>query len=293
MNFLLLIILIIKSISCQQPPKIQETPIQLNQEFQNNFLSADYYQPPGLNNYFPPNNQFPSNNYYPPTNSYPTWNYCVPPQLSPTYYVCPEPFYFFNYEPLLMSNTDADDRKARLNKFADYFFAQPFPSIHQQQSPPPPPPPPPPPAGFQPPSSFPVGGGFPPLPSHFPSFYPSRPTEPIKPVKPNEQIPEAQAQASPNITTQSLRQLDGPIWEILKQTYDKCCPLNRNRMRPIQTRDEISLYQRLFNSYGKLNNTLQGQGIYGIIENFDAFQSMDSNPINPSHVQLLSSSGIS
>jgi hypothetical protein len=81
------------------------------------------------------------------------------------------------------------------------------------------------------------------------------------------------------------------VWEILKQTYDKCCPLNRNRLKPIQTRDEISLYQRLFNSYGKFNNTLQGQGIYGIIENFDAFQSMDSNAMNPASVQILSSSG--
>jgi hypothetical protein len=67
--------------------------------------------------------------------------------------------------------------------------------------------------------------------------------------------------------------------------------LNRNRLKPIQTRDEISLYQRLFNSYGKFNNTLQGQGIYGIIENFDAFQSMDSNAMNPASVQILSSSG--
>jgi hypothetical protein len=300
----LIIFLLIKSFLCQVPPPTkqlepvdveeeifsQEKPIQSNKEFQdlnqNNFLQNDFYQS-ALNNYFPPNSQFPSfNNYYPPSNSYPTWNFCIPPQLSPTYYVCPEPFYFFQYEPLLMSNTDADDRKARLNKFSEYFYAQPYPPSHHPSNQPPsaypnppsPYPPPPPPPGFQ---------------SPFPSFFPSSP--PIMQHRPQEgQNPQAQAQQSgdkANSTIQQLRLLDGPVWEILKQTYDKCCPLNRNRLKPIQTRDEISLYQRLFNSYGKFNNTLQGQGIYGIIENFDAFQSMDSNAMNPASVQILSSSG--
>jgi hypothetical protein len=253
-NFLLLIYLI-KSIFCE--PRIYETfkdvPIKQSQPLQ---IKQDFYnlqQPP---NYFPPNSIFPGanyptfNNYYPPTNSYPTWNYCIPPQLSPTYYVCPEPFYFFQYEPLLTSNMNEAERKAKANKFSSYFYAQ------SPQAPP---------------------------PSQYPPFFLSKPTE----------YPEYQAQTAPNITAQPLGPLlDGPIWEILKQTYEKCCPLNRNRLKPIQTRDEISLYQRLFNSYGKLNNTLQGQGIYGIIENFDAFQSLDSTAQNPSSVQILSSSGM-
>lgn len=310
MKSIFLLLTIIKICLCQSPTKpdtegeqdqqqqqsLKEQPIQLNQEFQNlnqnNFIPNDFYQS-ALNNYFPPSNQFPSfNNYFPPSNSYPTWNFCIPPQLSPTYYVCPEPFYFFQYEPLLMSNTDADERKARLNKFSDYFYAQPYPPNHPvfsqpsqpAQQPPPSPYPqqpfPQPPPGFQ-------GSPFPP-------YFPSRPPfqQPQPPT--DSQNPQSQAQqgGSSNTTTQPLRQLDGPVWEILKQTYDKCCPLNRNRLKPIQTRDEISLYQRLFNSYGKFNNTLQGQGIYGIIENFDVFQSMDSNAINAASVQILSSSGI-
>lgn len=82
--------------------------------------------------------------------------------------------------------------------------------------------------------------------------------------------------------------LQGPVWDIFKQTYDKCCPLNRNSLKVNQVDDEFELYQKLFNSFGVLNNSIQGQGIYGLVEYFNPFQQNDMNKFS---VQILSSSG--
>jgi hypothetical protein len=92
-------------------------------------------------------------------------------------------------------------------------------------------------------------------------------------------------QSSSSQTKYSLR---GPVWDIFKQTYDKCCPLNRKSLKTNQVDNEFELYQKLFNSFGVLNNSIQGQGIYGLIEYNNPFQQNDMNKFS---IQILSSSG--
>lgn len=278
-------------------------PIHLQSEqLKNNYLPTNFYQSP-LNNYLPPDTLFPSspslgggsiaggggnypfyNSYNPPTNSYPQWNYCIPPQVSPTYYVCPEPFYFFEYEPLISSANVANEEEAKARKnqfnFADFILSPYFTTQ-------------------KPPNQVPLQPQNPSIEPPQQPFFPSKPPSiPLHPQQPpyaqpqtsNENEPEYRPQTSPNATITSSP-VHGPAWQIIRQAYERCCPLNRNRLKPVQTSDEFSLYQRLFDSFGKLNNTLRGQGIYGIIENFNAFQNFEGDSQNPFSVPVLTSSG--
>ena len=90
-----------------------------------------------------------------------------------------------------------------------------------------------------------------------------------------------------------VNNIDGPFWQIFSQSYEKCCPLNRNRLKTVPVRDENALQQQIFNSFSNQTHILffQSQGMFAIIELFNQFQQFDTNSFNPYAVQVLSSSG--
>ena len=89
----------------------------------------------------------------------------------------------------------------------------------------------------------------------------------------------------------SFAGIDGPVWQIFKQSYDKCCPFNRLALRTVHLKDDFALFQRFFSSFGTQNGSVFGQGAYATLEFMNQFQQFDANSLNPSTVPVLSSSG--
>ena len=96
--------------------------------------------------------------------------------------------------------------------------------------------------------------------------------------------------------------LHGPIWNILRQTYETCCPINNFKNKPlksIKVLDEKILYEKILNSYShEITNSMahptinlytqNTTGIFGILENFDT----ENSPSDSFKIQVLYSSGI-
>lgn len=87
--------------------------------------------------------------------------------------------------------------------------------------------------------------------------------------------------------------IEGPFWIVFSQAYEKCCPLNSNRIKPVQLKSQSSFNRELFDSFSNQTHIInfQSQGMFGIIELFNQFQQFDANSFNPHSVQILSSSG--
>lgn len=95
--------------------------------------------------------------------------------------------------------------------------------------------------------------------------------------------------------------LHGPIWNILRQTYETCCPINNFKNKPlkaIKVPDEKALYNKIMNSYRYeiINSmafpnpnlyTQNTTGMFGILENSEE----ENIPGDSFKVQVLYSPG--
>ena len=106
--------------------------------------------------------------------------------------------------------------------------------------------------------------------------------------KESSKSPKFQAQVSP-----VDNKIDGPFWQIFSQSYEKCCPLNKNRLKTNHVKDDAALYEQIYNSFSNQTHIIffQSQGMFAILELFNEFQQFDTNSFNPYAVQVLSSSG--
>lgn len=176
-------------------------------------------------------------------NQYP---YYVPPLQ--TYNVCPELFYFFDYEPFILSKGEESSSR--------HLFDYP-PQLAKARS-----------------KSFDVNK--------------TNDTETFRIKKKNstQLLLQSQIQMQP---TQTVSQADGPFFKIVADTYERCCPLNRNRLKPIKVKDDSGLYELLFESFSNQTHILhyQSQGIFSIMEFFN--QQTDLGSFNPFYVQIMNS----
>lgn len=87
--------------------------------------------------------------------------------------------------------------------------------------------------------------------------------------------------------------ISGPFWEVISGTYEKCCPLNKNRLRPILLENDTSVITELFHSFANQTHILnhQSQGMFSIIELFTNYETYGFSYNNPFSVQILTSSG--
>ncbi|CAF0992383.1 unnamed protein product [Brachionus calyciflorus] len=78
---------------------------------------------------------------------------------------------------------------------------------------------------------------------------------------------------------------EGPFYSILSQTYETCCSLNSNRLKPIRVKDDATMYKFLFETYSNETHILnyRTKGIFSIIE-------LSEQVKNPNLVQLMTSS---
>ena len=91
-----------------------------------------------------------------------------------------------------------------------------------------------------------------------------------------------------------VNNIDGPFWQIFSQSYEKCCPLNKNRLKTNLVKNDAALHEQIFDSFSNQTHILffQSQGMFAIIELFNQYQQFDTNSFNPYAVQVLSSSGM-
>jgi hypothetical protein len=86
---------------------------------------------------------------------------------------------------------------------------------------------------------------------------------------------------------------EGPFWEVMSKTYEKCCSLNRDRIKPILVKDDLELNNELFSSFSNQTHILhhRSQGMFAIFETHHAFQQFDGFSQNQYSVQIMSSTG--
>jgi hypothetical protein len=86
---------------------------------------------------------------------------------------------------------------------------------------------------------------------------------------------------------------EGPFWDVMSQTYEKCCSLNRDRIKPILVKDDLELNNELFSSFSNQTHILhhRAQGMFAIFETHNAFQQFDGFSQNQYSVQIMSSTG--
>ena len=203
------------------------------------------------------------------------------------YNVCPEPFYFYDYNPLIASIND-NESKQKL----PYAYEYDLPKSGQQQQ--------------QSTKSSLIVANSTILKVISPSKYLnylnlSSVVNVYKDefLKRNNQFRKKfQSQLMPDEQGGSVsyplqQQMQGPIWQIVKQTYDKCCPLNRERLKPAKLKDNIHLYQSLFEAFANQTSLvyLHGQGLYGVVELRDDNHQFDLYAFSAHTVKLISSSG--
>jgi len=111
-----------------------------------------------------------------------------------------------------------------------------------------------------------------------------------------QQQPQQQQQQQQQSNTNGPieNKVDGPFWQIFSQSYEKCCPLNRNRLKTTLLKNDAALHEQIFNSFSNQTHILffQSQGMFAILELFNQYQQFDTNSFNPYAVQVLSSSGL-
>lgn len=213
--------------------------------------------------------------YYYPSNYYNNYPYYVPPMQ--TYNVCPEIFYFFNYEPFI-SGEEQTTRQMSVPQ--SQVLNNPFLRNPQQLNPRQ--------VNNSTQNEIKKNSSAPLIlqsqiqynQANRPLFYQG--------TRPNPSVVQPQAkQIVPQV--QQTTKAEGPFYELISQTYEKCCPLNRNRLTPVKLKDDHELHQTLFESFMNQTHILhpQSQGIYSIMEFYH--QQTDLGSFNPFYVQIMNS----
>jgi hypothetical protein len=204
--------------------------------------------------------------------------------------ICPESFYFYDYEPLLQSYHQSSSASASASSRQQSSQQQPLSSLTPFEF-----------TDFlMTPISF-VQSNLTTRPIALINLNPERPRlfNPAASLESKRQA--AQPLSPPPQLSSSSLQMRGPLWQILKQTYDTCCPYNKNRMKSVQLRDELALHQHIVNTFNVTQAASaahsphpqpQQQGIFGMLEmNSQSYQQFEAGSLSAHTVQLLSSSG--
>ena len=226
--------------------------------------------------------------------------YLAPSLQTSTYNICPEPFYFFDYDPLIMAVEDSSSVATKnafnggggnqyeydLNSKKNKTLSQHSKNKNATLA-----------------LKLPRGGKFDERmmamnssdeiisSTRRPGAFGRRKS--LSTGKPREFQSQILQNAQGNIIYINQLQMQGPVWQIIRQTYEKCCPLNRNRLRPTKLKDEIEVYQELLGSFSNQTNVLylQSQGMFGLIELFNDAPHAETDAFSAHTVQILSSSG--
>ncbi len=196
---------------------------------------------------------------YPPSYYNPNYEYYNSPNnLRQTYNICPEDFYFYDYEPLIYNTemANVDISSSILNTLDNFLNNDKNLTKKVKRS--------------------------------------SRARNEKFQAQQQQPQQQQQQQQQSNTNGPIENKVDGPFWQIFSQSYEKCCPLNRNRLKTTLLKNDAALHEQIFNSFSNQTHILffQSQGMFAILELFNQYQQFDTNSFNPYAVQVLSSSGL-
>jgi hypothetical protein len=207
-------------------------------------------------------------NYYPP--SFFNYPYNIPPLQ--TYNICPELLYYFNYEPLMQSLQPEIPEEMETSTQATIQFTIPQESLTTINK-----------------NILELFKGYKMSANATTSKFQRINHALNGRIKSNRTQKKFQHQIDPRY----YQAIAGPFWEVISGTYEKCCPLNKNRLRPILLDNDTSVITELFHSFANQTHILnhQSQGMFSIIELFNNYESYGFSYNNPFSVQILTSSG--